>query len=89
MGERAPTVDPYLVDASQVHPGRSCEACHLAVGTYEPATFCFGDQVVHSSRAADPSLVHRPDLITFHRDCYAARYSCAGATTASSETTVS
>ncbi len=60
------------MEASSAHPGRSCEVCGLAVGTYEPAVFISASRVVHGSRAADPSVVRQPGLITFHRDCYTA-----------------
>ncbi len=60
------------MEASSAQPGRSCEVCGLAVGTYEPAVFVSASQVVHGSRAADPGLVRQPGLVTFHRDCYAA-----------------
>lgn len=34
--------------------------------------FISASRVVHGSRAADPSVVRQPGLITFHRDCYTA-----------------
>jgi hypothetical protein len=62
-----------LVQLTQEQARRICADCHLAVGTYETAVFLVAERVIHSSRAAEPTLLDQPGLVTLHRDCYAAR----------------
>jgi hypothetical protein len=59
------------VEASMAQESRTCELCHLVVGTYEPAVFVLGERVIHSSRAADPELSQQPGCRTLHAGCYA------------------
>jgi hypothetical protein len=59
------------MEALNPGPVRPCEVCGLAVGTYEPAVFVFGDEVIHSSRAAQPGLAGKPGCRLAHKDCFA------------------
>jgi hypothetical protein len=49
---------------------RYCQVCGLAVGSYEPAVFIFGDETIHSSRAARPGLSALPDCRLEHEGCH-------------------
>jgi hypothetical protein len=49
---------------------RFCQVCGLAVGSYEPAVFIFGDEAIHSSRAARPGLSAVPGCRLEHEDCH-------------------
>ena len=47
-----------------------CEVCGAVVGTYEPAVFVLGDEIVHASRAAQPDLIDQPGCRLLHDGCY-------------------
>ena len=51
-------------------PRWPCEVCGTVVGSYEPAVFVRGHEVVHASRAAEPELVAEPGCRLMHDGCY-------------------
>lgn len=65
-------MDAPSPESPRTHPrtSRDCGVCGLAVGSYEPAVFVFAEEIIHSSRAAQPELVQRPGVRLLHSDCF-------------------
>ena len=59
------------MEATNGHPTRLCQVCGLAVGTYEPAVFMLGAEMIHSSRAALPGVAGRAGSHVQHEACFA------------------